>query len=92
MKELNFINFKEFLEGEGVDAKLFWKNCKKKYNNNVPESTRKQLKTRLACDWLCHAFDWEDSLQALHFDEWFRIDNKWLQLTKNTGKTIVFGF
>jgi len=93
MKELNF---KDWLEKQGVDTKLFWKNCKKKHQRwclNSLTDSRSKLVNEEIIFWLGNAFAFENALQK---DVNFRkLSNKWERKVckaKKKGRKIVFGF
>jgi len=95
MKELNF---KDWLEEQGVNTKLFWKNCKKKYQkfdrvwDNKP---RKYLGKQRPSEWINYAFDWEGSIAKNSYSYWSKIDTRWysaLEIAKHDGAKVVFGF
>ena len=93
MKELNF---EVFLKENGVDTKLFHKNCKKKYQQWQQKTighTIKDLQLAQPFQWVSSAFCYESSLQKCV--NWNDVHEKWcnaVHSAKVLGVKIVFGF
>jgi len=84
------INFRIWLEEQGVDTTLFWKNCKRKHNGFITFTNRRrsELKYIVPCRWLVYAFNWEKSLQT--GVNWCVLDIRWYKIC--AGNEVEFGF
>ena len=95
MKELNF---KEWLESQGVDTKEFWEQCKMKNQGWSFEDKyhkRNKLKDNHCHFWVTDAFKWDKTEQGFFY--WDNIDRKWENMVKRyeiNGEfhKIEFGF
>lgn len=88
------LNFKTWLEEQGVDTKLFWKNCKKKHQKweLCAPMERRELVRYNPPNWLRAAFSWEKSLIGT-YEFLFLLEIKWLgEVEKYNIEDIEFGF
>ena len=92
MKELNF---KKWLIMQGVDVKLFWKNCKNKYRE-INIKKRKYIYKDNPKWWIDGAFSWDRSLdKSMIRGDWEELDDSWMYAIRKAeekGIRIVYGF
>jgi len=84
------LNFKEWLESEGIDSDEFWEQCKnQKWYDNEHEPLREELKEEGAHFWINKAFNWQEYTDI----DWSAICLKWQrELSKKGIIDVVFGF
>lgn len=85
------INFKEFLEKNNVNMKLFAESCALDEPTSKPLN---QLKEVPNVGWIQHAFNWCNALDTeTDYDYWDELDDEWMNLLDDNPKAIVeFGF
>lgn len=93
------INFKTFLEENGVDTKLFAENCLSK-NQGSPywkhTDVHSLFTTQKPMNWIQMAFVWDKALQQRSNprkgDSWYDLNCKWRALVGSNKNTVVSGF
>jgi hypothetical protein len=90
------LNFKKWLKEQGVDTKLFWRNCKRKNQGwDIADSRfyikRKNIGKLYPPHWLSRSFDYQ---RALSEDSiyWSDLSSEWDDVIESTDGEIVFGF
>ena len=64
-EEKKVINFKEWLEDQGINSSAFWENCKRKNQGWLIQDllpyNRKDFENIEARNWIMNAFSWENT-------------------------------
>ena len=104
-EEKKVINFKEWLEDQGIDSNIFWENCKKKnqgWSDKNSFYSRRDFENIEMRDWIMSAFSWENIIipnlplpwGVNVFDMFDNLSNDWRQhiLVDNPDAIVELGF
>ena len=94
---MQVLNFKKWLESQGIDTDVFWENCKRKNQGWTDKllTKRKKLKKLPPRQWIHSAFRWEKSLDRKCFAFYANLGRKWqieVLNAEDKGIKIKFGF
>lgn len=86
--------FEDWLVNQKVNTRIFWKNCKSKYNGWGCERVV-LVKEDSPYDWLSTAFSWSGTLLSLSYYDLEALNSKWkasVEETESKDIKIEFGF
>jgi hypothetical protein len=105
LEEKKVINFKEWLEDQGIYSNMFWKNCKRKnqgWSHKDLFYSRRDFENIEVRDWIMSAFSWENTMipnlplswDTNVFDMFDNLSNDWRQhiLVDNPDAIVELGF
>jgi UDPglucose 6-dehydrogenase len=95
-EEKKVINFKEWLEEQGVDSNMFWKNCKRKNQGWSDKDTyqaafynRIDFENIKLEDWIRCAFKWENTIIDIKLQGFLNTFSFLESLSFNWNKVLI---